>query len=186
MLRAIFAAIGVILLCCAGAGILEEKRFQERQTAAFVQQMEHPAPQPAGKQRTIARLTIPDLGIAAMVVNGVSNDDLRLGPGHIPGTALPGRSGNVGIAGHRDTVFRSLRSIRKDQEIILTTLHREDRYRMVWSAIVSPKDTSVLRPSNRDSLTLVTCYPFDFIGPAPKRFIVRAERVESMMRWRPE
>ena len=117
-----------------------------------------------------------------MVVNGVSNDDLRLGPGHIPGTALPGRSGNVGIAGHRDTVFRPLRSIRKDQVILLTTLHRQDRYRVVWTAIVSPKDTSALRRSIRDSLTLVTCYPFDFIGPAPKRFIVRAERVESMER----
>jgi sortase A len=180
MLRAIFAAIGVILLCCSGVGILDEKRFQERETAAFVQQIEHPAPRPAQKQRTIARLTIPDLGIAVMVVNGVSNDDLRLGPGHIPGTAFPGQSGNIGIAGHRDTVFRSLRSIRKDQEIILTMLHREDRYRIVWTAIVRPGDTSALLPSNRDSLTLVTCYPFDFVGPAPKRFIVRAERVESV------
>jgi LPXTG-site transpeptidase (sortase) family protein len=181
-LRSIFAAFGAILLCVSAAGILKEKTFQESQTAAFVQQMEHPAPQPARKQRAIARLTIPDLGIAAMVVNGVSNDDLRLGPGHIPGTALPGRSGNVGIAGHRDTVFRPLRSIRKDQVILLTTLHRQDRYRVVWTAIVSPKDTSALRRSIRDSLTLVTCYPFDFIGPAPKRFIVRAERVESMER----
>jgi len=113
-----------------------------------------------------------------MVVDGDSSGDLSLGPGHIPGTALPGRSGNIGIAGHRDSVFRPLRSIRKGQIITLTTPHGKDEYRVVCTSIVSPKDTSVLRPSTRDSLTLVTCYPFDFIGPAPKRFIVRAERVE--------
>ena len=88
MLKFIFAALGLTLLCSTGTGIVKERMFQKNQTAAFLQQMEHPTPQPARKQQAIARLTIPDLGISAMVVNGDSNDDLTLGPGHIPGTAF--------------------------------------------------------------------------------------------------
>src|SRR5664279_1488691 len=93
----------------------------------------------------------------------------------IPGTALPGKQGNIGIAGHRDTSFRPLRFIRKDDMIALTTLHGTSRYRVVSTKIVGPDDVQVLYPTGRDALTLVTCYPFDFVGPAPRRFIVQAE-----------
>jgi len=102
---------------------------------------------------------------------------LRRAAGHIRGTGLPGHSGNIGIAGHRDTLFRPLQNIRQDDVIMLTTLQGEYRYRVVSTKIVKPSDVDVLSPDGQEILTLVTCYPFYFVGPSPDRFIVRAERV---------
>jgi sortase A len=136
------------------------------------------AHQKAAREGTvIAELTIPSLSMSSMVVEGVSADSLSVGPGHIPGTALPGQRGNVGIAGHRDTVFRALRKIHANDIVILTTAHQRDRYRVVDTQIVRPVDTRPLYPTARDTLTLVTCYPFYFVGHAPERFVVRAERI---------
>jgi|SRR5579872_2076779 len=125
----------------------------------------------------VGRIDISRVGISAMVLEG---DDLRTlarGVGHIPGTALPGWSGNVGFAGHRDTFFRALHNIRLGDDILVTTLQGCYRYRVVSSEIVSPDETRVLNASAVPSLTLVTCYPFYFIGSAPKRFIVHAHLV---------
>jgi len=115
-----------------------------------------------------------------MVVEGVDDSDLKRAVGHIPRTALPGDSGNVGIAGHRDTFFRPLRSIERDDTITVRTLHGAYRYRVVSMNVVRPEDIQVLYPTGRASLTLVTCFPFDYIGAAPKRFIVRAERAPGI------
>ena len=115
-----------------------------------------------------------------MVVEGVDDSDLKRAVGHIPRTALPGDSGNVGIAGHRDTFFRPLRSIECDDMITVRTLHGAYRYRVVSMNVVRPEDIQVLYPTGRASLTLVTCFPFDYIGAAPKRFIVRAERAPGI------
>ena len=125
----------------------------------------------------IGRIDIPRLGLSAIVTEGVGTKNLRRAVGHIPGTALPGRPGNIGISGHRDTFFRPLRKIRRDDIITLTTLLGEYRYRVVSTRIVRPDDVAVLRTSGDEILTLVTCYPFYFVGPAPYRFIVRADRV---------
>ena len=124
----------------------------------------------------VARLEIPRLGLASIVIEGVKARDLSVAPGHIPGTPLPGQAGNVAIAAHRDTFFRPLRFIRRNDTIKLTTLRGEDQYRVVSTDIVAPGDIQVLYPTGRDTLTLVTCYPFDYVGHAPSRFIVRAER----------
>src|SRR5260370_589049 len=97
--------------------------------------------------------------------------------GHIPGTAVPGQTGNVGISGHRDTFFRPLRNIRQNDTITVTTLVGEYRYRVVSTKIVGPSDVAVLGRSGKEILTLVTCYPFYFVGSAPDRFVVRAERI---------
>jgi sortase A len=110
------------------------------------------------------------------VAEGVDKLTLRRAVGHIPGTGMPGEPGNVGLAAHRDTFFRPLQNIRRGDAITLTTLAGEYRYRVVSTKIVSPLDVGVLDPSGSEVLTLVTCYPFYFIGPAPSRFIVRAER----------
>lgn len=126
---------------------------------------------------TVGRIEIGTLGLAAMILEGVDQRTLRRAVGHIPGTALPGEQGNVAIAGHRDTFFRSLRDIRQDAEITLTTLHGSYRYRVESTRVVEPKAIEVLADTGDAILTLVTCYPFDFIGPAPKRFIVRAHKV---------
>ena len=124
----------------------------------------------------VGRLEIPRIGVSVMVVEGTEDGDLKRAVGHIPGTALPGASSNVGIAGHRDTFFRPLRSIHRDDAITLRTLQGAFRYRVVSTKVVRPEDVQVLYPNGRDTLTLVTCFPFDYVGSAPMRFIVRAER----------
>jgi sortase A len=126
----------------------------------------------------VAVLAIPRLGLSTIVVEGAEEGNLKLGPGHIRGTSLPGAGGNVGVAGHRDTFFRPLRLIRKNDMITVTTHAEEYRYRVISIEIVGPGDVQVLYATEHEMLTLVTCYPFDFIGPAPKRFIVRADCVD--------
>jgi sortase A len=117
--------------------------------------------------------------MSAIVIEGTSRRVLQRAVGHIFGTALPGEPGNVGIAGHRDTFFRPLRNVRRDDIINLTTPLGDYRYRVVSTSIVGPQDSVVLDPSSNQALTLVTCYPFYFVGAAPRRFIVRAERLEA-------
>lgn len=126
----------------------------------------------------IGRIEIPRLGLSAIVMEGTGRATLRRAAGHIPGTALPGQPGNVGISGHRDTFFRPLRNIRQNDTVTLTTLAGEYRYRVVGTMIVGPNDVAVLDPGRNETLTLVTCYPFYFVGAAPSRFIVRADKVE--------
>ena len=99
---------------------------------------------------------------------------LRLAVGHIPGTALPGEVGNVGLAGHRDTFFRRLRDIEPDDLIRILTPDGTYAYRVERTDIVTPADVWVLDPTSEPTLTLITCYPFTFIGSAPERFVVRA------------
>jgi sortase A len=125
----------------------------------------------------IGRIEITRLGLSAVVVAGIDKRTLRRAVGHIPGTALPGQAGNVGIAGHRDTFFRPLQDIHVDDVIILTTHWGKYRYRVLSSRVVSPDEVAVLEPTGNQVLTLVTCHPFYFVGPAPDRFIVRAERI---------
>lgn len=125
----------------------------------------------------LGRIEISALGMGVMILEGVEPRTLQRAVGHVPGTALPGQTGNVALAGHRDTFFRSLRDIPKDAEITLTTLRGSYRYRVDSTMVVEPQAVEVLADSPDATLTLVTCYPFDFIGHAPKRFIVRAHRI---------
>jgi sortase A len=125
----------------------------------------------------LGRIEINRIGLGVMILEGTDDRTLRRAVGHIPGTALPGRSGNVAIAGHRDTFFRPLRNLRKDDEITLATLNGSYHYRVDSTQVVEPEDTQALESSDEAILTLVTCYPFTFVGAAPKRFIVRAHRV---------
>jgi sortase A len=125
----------------------------------------------------LGRLSIPRLHVAAMVREGADSGTLRKAIGHIPGTALPGRIGNVGLAGHRDTFFRALRNIEKDDTIDFETGSGTYRYAVQSTRIVDPRDVSVLTAASGRVLTLVTCYPFYYVGSAPKRFIVRAVQV---------
>jgi sortase A len=122
----------------------------------------------------LGRVDIPRLNISVMLLDGVDNHSLLLGLGHIPGTALPGEDGNIGIAGHRDTFFRGLAGIRKDDAITVKTLDGEYRYIVDTIRTVDPQDVEVLANSGRPMLTLVTCYPFYSVGPAPRRFVVQA------------
>lgn len=164
---------------CAFA-LADTWNFQRQASRAFDRQLQPSAPPGPGAGSTnglLGRMEIPRLGMTMVVAEGTDETTLRRAGGHIRGTALPGQPGNVGIAGHRDTLFRPLRNIRRNDVILLTTLQGEYRYRVVTTEIVSPADVSVLSSDDHEVLTLVTCYPFYFVGPAPDRFIVRARRI---------
>ena len=127
----------------------------------------------------LGRLSVARLGMRVMVAPGVDARSLRRAAGHIPGTSRPGTGGNVGIAGHRDTFFRPLRRIEPGDEIELTTPEGVARYAVEWTRVVAPDAVDVLAPTPYAALTLVTCYPFYYVGHAPDRFIVRARRVDD-------
>jgi sortase A len=130
-----------------------------------------------GPNGLIGRIEISRLDISVVVVEGSDNHVLKRAAGHIVGTSLPGEPGNVGISAHRDTFFRPLKDIQRDDIVTVTTLRGEYRYRVVSTKVVSPNAVEVLHSDGGEILTLVTCYPFYVLGPAPSRFIVRAERV---------
>lgn len=124
----------------------------------------------------IGKMAIPRLGLSVVVSAGTDKRTLRRAVGHIPGTALPGEAGNMGLAGHRDRYFRPLKDVRRDDEITLTTPEGTFRYRVEWTEVVESSAVHVLDDTAAPALTLVTCYPFYYVGPAPKRFIVRARQ----------
>ena len=126
----------------------------------------------------LATLQIRRLGVSVNVLAGTDDWTLNRAVGHIAGTPKPGDDGNVALAGHRDGFFRPLKDIAVGDVIEMATGKGIDRYRVTQTLIVSPSDVWVLNPTETPTLTLVTCYPFYFIGSAPKRFIVRAEREE--------
>ena len=123
---------------------------------------------------SLALLRIPALDLEVPVLEGTDEVTLNRGVGRIAGTSLPGQGGNIGIAGHRDGFFRSLKDIRTGDAIELATTSGTDVFVVDQIRITNPADVSVLRPRAKRSLTLVTCYPFYFVGPAPNRYIVEA------------
>ncbi len=202
----LFLVIGILALSYVGFALLDAKLYQIYETWRFHRALKALVPsvgspgalrQPplppslaeanqrrsespgmaAGVGSPLGLLEISTIGLEVMILEGTTNGVLRRAVGHIPGTSMPGQQGNVAIAGHRDTFFRPLRKIRKNDEITLTTLHGSFLYRVDFAQVIAPEHTEVLAHSDEAILTLVTCYPFDLVGPAPKRFIVRAHRV---------
>lgn len=182
----LFLTGGALLLYIGGRDLIESQLGQRDAQHEFEESApsDHPSPFPSTLHarrapypklgEAFARLEIPRLGADLYVVEGDGSRQLRLGPGHIQGTALPGGRGNCIIAGHRDTHFRVLKDIRSGDEIVLQTRWGEYRYRVQQTRVVSPRDTVPLRPTRDSELHLVTCYPFYYVGSAPKRFIVQA------------
>ena len=125
----------------------------------------------------IAALSIPRVHLSAVVLHGSDAQTLRRGPGHLEHTALPGDSGNVVIAGHRDSFFRPLRHVQHGDDVFVDTPERRFHYQVTSLRVVNPHDLSVLEPTDDATLTLITCYPFWVLGNAPDRFVVRATRV---------
>jgi LPXTG-site transpeptidase (sortase) family protein len=175
-----FIAIGVCLaIWCAK--VLVEARYTASLPPAKVTMTAadgEPARRPPIQEGTVlARLEIPSLKIATTVLEGSGDETLRKASGHIEETPLPGEAGNVGIAGHRDTVFRPLEHAKAGDALNVTTADHVYHYAIRKTFIVDPQDVSVLDATDRPTLTLVTCYPFQYMGHAPRRFIVRAELV---------
>ena len=133
--------------------------------------------QTAGTPQAVLR--IPSVNLVVPVFEGTSEENLNRGAGRIEGTAHIGESGNVGIAAHRDGFFRVLKDVRVGSVIQLERLDGTDTYRIVATSIVDPSDVSVLAATPKNAITLVTCYPFYFVGSAPQRFIVRAEKTPA-------
>ena len=143
---------------------------------AWRQALSEPAPPP------LAVLRIRKIRLEVPVLRGTDDFTLNRAVGHIDDTALPGTEGNSGIAGHRDGFFRGLKDIGPGDAIELETLRGKEVYRVERTWVVTPEDVSVLDPTPARSLTLVTCYPFYHVGPAPQRFIVRAGRADPQQR----
>lgn len=157
----------------------QAKIEQAKKSAPGAPERPKSSPERPKNGQVLGRLTIPRLEVNSMVREGDDETTLSLALGHIPGTALPGQTGNVGVAGHRDTLFRALRKIHKDDTIQFETLSGTHVYEVDSTRIVKPEDVAVLRAGAQPSLTLVTCYPFYYVGSAPERFIVRAHEVNA-------
>lgn len=138
-----------------------------------------PPREPGPQGSLVGRIEIPRIGVSAIVLEGVDKKTLRRGVGRIPGTSVSGEDGNIGLAAHRDGFFRGLRDIRKNDIVTLKTVEGTYNYQVEWTEVVQPQDTHVLDETEGPAITLVTCYPFSYVGPAPQRFIVRARRVEE-------
>lgn len=183
-------AVGLASVLWAGARLLLGYRAQQRALVAleFLEEgagqpdsgrtdvaQPEPEPEPGG---LVARIEIPRLGVDVAAFEGIGAATLRRGAGHFPGTSLPGRPGNASFAAHRDSFFRRLRRIRTGDEIHVTApTGAAFVYRASELRVVEPHEVDVVRSRGRAEITLVTCYPFDFVGPAPRRFVVHADLV---------
>jgi sortase A len=172
--------VGAVLLFRGGRDLLDSRLGQSRAARELEIPVSVPAASTSSEHQgvrlgeTVAKLTIPRLDAKLYVVEGVDQGDLRLGPGHMPGTAQPGGDGNCVVAGHRDTHFRVLKDIRKGDDIVLETRAGLFLYRVKSTAIVTPQNVASIQSSSDAVLHLITCYPFYYLGSAPKRFIVEA------------
>ena len=130
----------------------------------------------------LARLSIPGIDLTAVVAEGVGDDVLRRAVGHVPSSARPGSDGNVAVAAHRDTFFRALGDLHVGDRIRLDSARGSDLYRVEWVAVVDPSETLLTGDTGYPALTLLTCYPFRYVGSAPYRYVVRARRVDESPR----
>jgi sortase A len=171
-------ALGYVALALIGARLYQKDAELTLETQIRAELEHKPGlPRKAIKEGDVlGRIEIPKIGVSVAVLEGTTSRTLRVGVGHIAGTALPGEPGNVGIAGHRDTYFRGLKEIRNDDEILLQTASGAVSYKVDWIQITDPRDGGIVPPRTEPGLTLVTCYPFYYIGSAPERYVVHASK----------
>jgi sortase A len=184
----VFIAAGFVLLAYSGATMVYAELYQRYQAWNFEQQLDVRELVKPGFMASdvdvregdlVGRLDIPRIGISVMVLEGVETETLQVAAGHVPGTALPGDGGNAAVAAHRETFFRKLQGIRVDDSIRVSTLRGTYDYVVDSTEIVGPQDIQVLESQAYQELTLITCYPFYFIGSAPERFIVHARLAKA-------
>ena len=174
-----FLAVGLLALGYAAYVVVDAHAYQTYEQSKFenVRIKEPPAVLVEGG--VIGEIQVPRLELKAIVVQGDTHTILRRAVGHIPETALPGAPGNVVLAGHRDTFFRPLRNIRLGDAITLKTSDGAFQYLVESTEVVPAGAVEVLNATSGRTLTLITCYPFDYIGPAPNRYVVRAHEIGS-------
>jgi sortase A len=175
---------GTVCLVWWGVVSLQATRYQFQQRAVF-DQVRAAAPAVVNASAAlstgslIGSLEIPRLRLSGMIAEGDDEATLDVAIGHLPDTPLPWHEGNSALAAHRDTFFRPLRHIRVGDELRVSTVHGDFRYQVRETLVVGPNDVWVLNQTDRPTLTLITCYPFSYVGKAPRRFIVRAERTTT-------
>ena len=181
----IFATCGALALAYAGFVIGDAIAFQKKATRTFEASKTEHSQYPASLSKAsltigdvIGEIEAPELGLKAIVVEGDSARILRRAVGHLPNTAGPGEPGNVVLAGHRDSFFLPLRRIREGELVTFNLPTGRIRYQVHSIQTVASKQVEVLQPSSPRELTLITCFPFSYVGPAPKRLVVRARQVE--------
>jgi sortase A len=186
--RHLLLIAGVAALCYVAYVFVQARFFQQQANDALDQEIKGGGPsadsasgRPVKEGEVLGRIDIPRIGVTVAILQGTKSKTLRLGVGHIEGTPLPGEGGNVGIAGHRDTWFRNLKDIRTGDDIQIETAAGLSQYKVDWVQIVAPNDLGVLAPSTESAITLVTCYPFYYVGPAPERFVVHARKLQALV-----
>jgi LPXTG-site transpeptidase (sortase) family protein len=176
----IFILAGALLLSYVGIEYGQMVFGQRRLQRTWAEQQNHAGPQKtAAVDEGLMRLSIPKIDLAAVVVEGTSSHELNLGPGHMKDTPAPGQIGNSVITAHRDTFFRHIYELQKGDEILVQRSGRTYRYAVISKHIVKPTDLSVVAASADARLTLITCYPTYFIGPAPERLVVTSQLVDD-------
>jgi sortase A len=170
-------AAGLFGLAYAAYVVADARTYQAIEQSKFESVSPREERHPVIEGSAIGEMEVPRLGLKAIFVQGDSPRILRRAVGHISETALPGEWGNVVLTGHRDSFFRPLRNIRQGDVITLKTFDGDFQYQVESTAVVPPNDTQVLQPSSQRTLTLITCFPFYYVGPAPNRFIVRARQI---------
>jgi sortase A len=177
-----FFTLGIIGLGYAGFVYADSHVYQALEMKKIKQVGRFAGPRVLAEGDVIGQIQVPRLGLSAIVVQGDSPASLRRAVGHLSKSALPGEWGNVALAAHRDTFFRPLRDIQAGDEIRFKTPERSFEYVVESIEVVAPRDIQVLEPSSGHELTFITCFPFHYVGPAPKRFVVRAREVDSTPR----
>lgn len=170
---------GVALLIYVGSQYATMYTAQRRLSQQWQEQNLQLPVQPAGLVTTLTRLTIPAIKLDAVVVEGVNRKDLLMGPGHLPETPEPGQAGNAVISAHRDTFFRHIHELKKGDYIVVQRAGRQFRYEVTGKKILQPDDVWVTKPTPDSQLTLLTCYPTYYIGPAPERLAVFSKLVDA-------
>jgi sortase A len=176
-----FLTFGILALGYAGLVFANSHAYQALEMKKFSQAGRLSEPHILVEGDVIGEIQVPRLGLNAIVVQGNSPANLRRAVGHLSKSALPGEWGNVALAGHRDTFFRPLRDIRLGDEIRFKTRERSFEYRVDSIEVVAPTDIRVLESSAGHDLTLLTCFPFHYVGPAPKRLVVRAREADGVL-----
>lgn len=177
-----FLTFGILSLGYAGFVFADSHRYQSLEMKKFEQAGRLVEPHLLAEGEVIGEIQVPRLGLSAIVVQGDSPASLRHAVGHMPKSALPGEWGNVALAGHRDTFFRPLRDIQVGDEIRFKTVEHSFDYVVESIEVVAPTKIQVLEATSGYNLTIVTCFPFYYVGPAPKRFIVRARQAGARPR----
>ena len=181
--------VGVLLVLSVGTAVSQRRAEQQAarsaletlaeeadslaETRVTVVEDREPEPRPE-RGAPVGRIVVPRAGIDVIAFEGVDRRTLERGAGHFPGTALPGRPGNSAFAAHRDVEFRGLRRVEPGDDVFVDTGQATFVYRIAETRVAQPSEVEVLDANGGTDLTLITCYPFDWVGPAPRRYVVKA------------